>query len=305
MPAVELAAERMRGMLARSKTILEIERGAVQPADKRRNRNLRRIKGFFVEGRRRFSVRRYRIGRKCQASSKDHVKCLPCLNAFCASVSTITLREAPLFLPDQFFTLLHPEILAGNDAKRTDRLRAAILLAYGAGLFFPEIAMLRRRNWLPGGVAAIRVVDEDDQPLRTVPASPAVIWAVEKYIGPRTSGSNEDLLFPMTGRALAKPIGAACKRLSLITDATLTSGALQATFESKILTAYPRDPVAYYLVGASVPLWLPAPSPEPSLETLHRMIRTSGHLYKDEKDLWRPLSPNTSEVIQSLSSSEP
>lgn len=58
---------------------------------------------------------------------------------------------------ETFIDSIKFEILCNQRASRSDfrRLRAAAVLAYCAGLWFPEIMALRRRDWLQDGVLHI------------------------------------------------------------------------------------------------------------------------------------------------------
>jgi integrase len=65
------------------------------------------------------------------------------------------------------------------------RSRAAALLAYGAGLWFPEIMSLRRPHWMRDGGDCIFIEATAQRAPRTIPASPAVIWAVQRFLAER------------------------------------------------------------------------------------------------------------------------
>jgi hypothetical protein len=90
---------------------------------------------------------------------------------------------------ETFISLIKFEVLRSQRASQSDfrRLRAAAALAYCAGLWFPEIMALRRRDWLQGGIARISIEGNSQRPGRMVPASPAAIWAVRQITGMPTA----------------------------------------------------------------------------------------------------------------------
>jgi hypothetical protein len=191
-----------------------------------------------------------------------------------------------------FIALIKCETLCSGRAQRAGylRLRAAAVLAYCSGLWFPEILALRRRHWLPEGRPCLVVEGRGRRPARTVPASPATIWAVRQFVGPSLAADAP--IIPLAGAPLKNDFQRAFRRLAR-TDPQRNHGAgdLRASFEERIMRTHPNDPLAFYLVGAA-PGGDVAPAPkDPPLNRLEEMLRRSGLPYKQD-DLWRvPTKP--------------
>jgi hypothetical protein len=124
-----------------------------------------------------------------------------------------------------------------------------------------------------------------------VPASPAVIWAVQRFLAerhPRMLDDDTPLFACEGGLPLKQEIRNALRRVTFATSREVRSGELRASFEEAILRAHRDEPLSYYLVGAAPPPHLPLVVEDPPLEDLDRLLRRSGHLYLDGPELWRP-----------------
>ena len=186
-----------------------------------------------------------------------------------------------------FIDLIKFEVLCGQGTSQNDfrRLRAAAVLAYCAGLWLTEIAALRRRDWLPDGVAAMTIKGDSPHRARTVPASPAAIWAVRQLTGPTPASAPDGLIFG-DGMSPKNGIQRALKRLGTKAAAASGAGDLRASFEERVMRAHRNDPLAFYLVGAAPAADVSPLRSVPPLKKLDTMLRSSGVPYKDD-DLWR------------------
>src|SRR4051812_23853296 len=108
-----------------------------------------------------------------------------------------TLFRGVVITNKTFIELIKFEVLCSQRASQSDfrRLRAAAVLGYCAGLWFPEIMALRRCDWLQGGIACISIEGNSQRPGRTVPASPAAIWAVRQLTGSSPGPAPDALIF--------------------------------------------------------------------------------------------------------------
>jgi site-specific recombinase XerC len=173
------------------------------------------------------------------------------------------------------------------------RSRAAAVLAYCAGLWFPEIMSLRRPHWMRDGAASISIEATDQRAPRTVAASPAVIWAVQRFLAerrPRILDDDTPLFACDGGLPLKQEITNALRKVSFAKHRKVGTGELRASFEEAMLRAHRDDPLTYYLVGAAPPPHLPLVVADPPLEDLDRLLRKSKHLYLDGPELWRTTS---------------
>ena len=170
------------------------------------------------------------------------------------------------------------------------RSRAAALLAYGAGLWFPEIMSLRRPHWMRDGGDCIFIEATAQRAPRTIPASPAVIWAVQRFLAerrPRILDDDTPLFACDGGLLLKQEITNALRKVEFAKHRKVRTGELRASFEETILRAHRDEPLSYYLIGAAPPPHLPLVVEDPPLEDLDRLLRKSGHLYLDGPELWR------------------
>jgi hypothetical protein len=186
-----------------------------------------------------------------------------------------------------FIELIKLETLCGRNADQGDfrRLRAAAVLAYCAGLWFPEIMALRRRHWLPEGLPCLRVERNERWLSRTIPASPATIWAVQQFIGPLPPIDQDTPIFPADALNLRMAIQRGLKRLGA-PAANQGAGDLRASFEDRVMRLHPNDPLAFYLVGAAPTGDLRPLLRDPPLHKLDAVLRRSGLPYKGD-DLWQ------------------
>jgi hypothetical protein len=186
-----------------------------------------------------------------------------------------------------FIDLIKFETLCSQRASQSDfqRLRAAAVLAYCSGLWFTEIMALRRRDWLPDGVAVMTIQGDSQHRARKVPASPAAIWAVRQLTGPSPAPASDGLIFG-DGMSLKNGIQRALRRLGRKGAAVRGAGDLRASFEERVMRAHRHDPLAFYLVGAAPAADVPSVQSVPPLKRLDAMLRRSGVPYKDN-DLWR------------------
>lgn len=189
---------------------------------------------------------------------------------------------------ETFIALIQFETLCGRGACRSDfrRLRAAAVLAYCAGLWFPEIMALRRSHWMPEGSPCLFVEGNKQRPARTIPASPATVWAVRQFIGPSPAVDQDTPIFPADALTLRMAIQRALKRLGPPVARVHGAGDLRASFEERVMRFHRNDPLAFYLVGA-VPAGDVRPIlQDPPLQKLDGMLRRSGLPYKHD-GLWR------------------
>jgi hypothetical protein len=186
---------------------------------------------------------------------------------------------------ETFIDLIKFEVLCSQRTSQSEfrRLRAAAVLAYCAGLWFPEIMALRRRDWLQGDIACISIEGNSQRPGRTVPASPAAIWAVRQLTGSSPAPAPDALIFG-DGMSLTSGIRRALRRLGR--KGLHAAGDLRASFEERVMRAHRDNPLAFYLVGAAAAAAVPPVQSVPPLKQLDAMLRRSGLPYKDN-DLWR------------------
>lgn len=196
-----------------------------------------------------------------------------------------------LFSQEDFFALIQIENFRrpGRPAYLSYRSRAAAVLAYCAGLWFPEIMALRREHWMPNGGACLIIDANAEHARRRIPASPATQWAVQRFLAERPAAvANNDLLFDCEGGLpLKQEITNAIGKSPLSRGVRPGSGELRASFEEAILRSYRDSPLAFYLIGAAAPAHLPPVLDDPPLDDLHRLLRKSGHLYVDREELWK------------------
>jgi site-specific recombinase XerC len=168
------------------------------------------------------------------------------------------------------------------------RSRAAAFLAYCGGLWFPEIMALRRAHWMPEGKACILIEATAERSPRRIPASPAVKWAVQRYLAERPGALEDGPLFACEGGLpLKQEITNAIRNSGASGERKVGSGELRASFEESILRAYRDEPLSYYLIGMVPPGRLPRIVEDPPLPDLDRLLRNSGHLYFDSREIWR------------------
>lgn len=125
---------------------------------------------------------------------------------------------------------------------------------------------------------------------RTIPASPAVIWAVQRFLAerrPRILDDDTPLFACDGGLLLKQEITNALRKVEFAKHRKVRTGELRASFEETILRAHRDEPLSYYLIGAAPPPHLPLVVEDPPLEDLDRLLRKSGHLYLDGPELWR------------------
>lgn len=186
-----------------------------------------------------------------------------------------------------FIDLIKSETLCSKTASEKEfrRLRAAAVLAYCSGLWLTEIKALRRRHWLPGGLAVMEIDSDSRYRARMVPASPAAIWAVRQMTGPWPVSGPDGPIFG-EGISLKNGIQRAMKRLGEKAVAVSGAGDLRASFEERVMRVHRNDPLAFYLVGAAPAADVAPVQSVPPLKKLDAMLRSSGLPYKHD-DLWR------------------
>ena len=88
---------------------------------------------------------------------------------------------------------------AGRPDYLAYRSRAAAVLAYCAGLWFPEVMALRREHWMPNSEACVVIDANAEYARRRIPASPAVQWAVQRFLAEGLAAAKSGLLFDCDG----------------------------------------------------------------------------------------------------------
>lgn len=141
---------------------------------------------------------------------------------------------------------------------------------------------------MPEGEACILIEATAERSPRRIPASPAVKWAVQRYLAERPETFGDAPLFACEGGLpLKQEITNAIRKSATSGERKLRSGELRASFEESILRAHRDDPLSYYLIGMAPPVHLPWIVEDPPLPDLDRLLRNSGHLYFDCRALWR------------------
>ena len=193
-----------------------------------------------------------------------------------------------LIIESDFFRLVQLAnfMRAGRPDFLAYRSRAAAVLAYCAGLRFTETAMLEPRHWMPDGEACILVPGNMLQSSRRVPASPAARWAVDRYLAERGPAHERFMFNVEGGLPLKQEVGNALRSAGLLAGG-IQVGYLRAAFQNAILSSEPDNSLSYYLVGVQPPSELPDLDDHPTVGELDGLLRRSGHLYRDVRQLWR------------------
>jgi site-specific recombinase XerC len=200
------------------------------------------------------------------------------------------IKGLGLLSKEDFFVFIQLENFRrpGRPEYLAYRSRAAAVLAYCAGLSFPEVMRLRSEHWMPDEEACLIVEANAERARRRVPASPATQWAVQRFLVERPPPIGNAPLFACErGLPLKQEIANAIRKSSFARETKPRSGELRASFEEAILKYHRDSPLSYYLIGAAPPGHLPYVLDDPPLEDLHRLLRKSGHLYFDREELWR------------------
>jgi hypothetical protein len=139
-----------------------------------------------------------------------------------------------LITKETFVAMIQIDTLCGRGESRKNfhRLRAAAALAYCAGLWFPEIMALRRRHWMPQGIPCILVEEAEHRLARTIPASPATMLAMQRYIGAPPARNQDELIFA-AGTPLKNDFQRAFRRLASPAASVHRAGDLRASFEER------------------------------------------------------------------------
>lgn len=171
------------------------------------------------------------------------------------------------------------------------RVRAAVALAYCAGLCFPEVLALRRLQWCPNGLPKVvidgsRVEDgrREHQALpRTIPVSPAARCIVGQYLAtlPEPPDPASRFIDLPERPALKTEIGKAVSRAGM--ETSIKPGDLRASFEAFIKDRIPGSDLAFYLVGArpTAGIVYRYGIRQPPMKDLVQLLKTSHQVYGD------------------------